>query len=169
MSDAEERSPGAMVGQDESDEDRGAREAQQRAEAVAFFEQTVVPGFEAAANAINQQAAIHANSNDAPPRADVQQGPNTDDVMSVELTVRRGGEAEFWFRGMARMHGSPIEWIYQRNPRVKKHGGTITSLGTEGERAWEVSTAETTAEQVRDDLLSRYAAIREALDRQMRR
>jgi hypothetical protein len=89
--------------------------------------------------------------------------------MSVELTVRRGGEAEFWFRSMARTHGSPTEWIYQRNPRVKKHGGTITSQGTEGEREWEVSTAETTPEQVRDDLLSRYAAIREALDRQMRR
>src|SRR5829696_1734629 len=169
MSDAETRPPGAMARQDELDEDRGAREAQQRAEAVAFFQQTIVPGFEAAASAINQQAAIHANSNESPPHADVQQGPNTDDAMSVELTVRRGGDAEFWFRGMARMHISPIEWIYQRHPRVKKHGGTITSQGTEGEREWESSTAETTAERVRDDLLSRYAAIREALDRQMRR
>ena len=139
MSDAETRPPGAMARQDESNQDREAWEAQQRAEAVAFFEQTVVPGFEAAASAINQQAAIHASSNESPPHADVQQGPNTDDVMSVELTVRRGGEAEFWFRGMARMHGSPTEWKYLRNPRVKKHGGTITSQGTEGEREWEVS------------------------------
>ena len=169
MSDAEQRSPGAMARQDESDEDRGARELQERAEAVAFFEQTVVPGFEAAASAINQQAATNANSNESPAHADVQQGPNTDDAMSVELTVRRGGEAEFWFRGMARAYVSPVEWIYLRNPRVKKHGGTLTSQGTEGEREWEISMADTTAEHVRDDLLSRYAAIREALDRQMRR
>jgi len=57
MSDAEQRSPGAMARQDESDEDREAREARERAGAVAFFEETIVPGFEAAAGAINQQAA----------------------------------------------------------------------------------------------------------------
>jgi len=89
--------------------------------------------------------------------------------MSVELTVRRGEEAEFWFRGMARMRVSPSEWTYRRNPRVRRLGGTITSQGTEGELEWNVSTTETTAEHVRDNLLARYAAIRDALQRQMRR
>jgi len=168
MSDAEHRSPGAMARQDESDEDCEAREARERAGAVAFFEETIVPGFEAAASAINQQAAM-ASDDEAPPHADVQQVPNTDDAMSVELAVRRGEETEFWFRGMARMRGSPSEWTYRRNPRVKRLGGTLTSRGTERELEWNVSPAETTTEQVRDDLLSRYAAVREALHRQMRR
>jgi hypothetical protein len=165
MSDADQRSPGAMARQDESDGDCEAREAQERAEAVAFFEQTIVPGFEEAANAINQRAASNASSDEAPAYAEVRQGSNTDDALSVELTVRRGGEVEFWFLGMARMRISPTEWTFRRGPRVKKYGGTVTSTATETELEWKVSMAQTTPERVSHFLLKKYSQVLDARTR----
>jgi hypothetical protein len=165
MSDAGKRSQSAMVKQEEPFEDPEAREAQERAEVVAFFEQIIVPGFEAAANEINQQAAANASKDEAPAHAEIRRGPNTDDAMSVELTVRRGGEVEFWFIGMARIPVSPTGWTFRRGPRVKKHAGTVTSTATETELEWKFSMAETTPRRVRHFLLKKYSQVLDARTR----
>jgi hypothetical protein len=164
MSEAQKRLQDALGRQAESYEDRQAREAQERADAEAFFGQTIVPAFEAAANEINQRAATNQSTHEPPPRAEVRQRPRSQDAMSIELGVRRGGIAEFWFFGMARTRELPIQWRYPRNPRLKSDG-TPTSEGTERELKWNVSMAETTSDQIRDDLLNRYAEVLDARTR----
>jgi hypothetical protein len=166
MSDAEQPSAGAMAGQTEAFEDCEAPEPQERAETEAFFEQTIVPGVKAAANVINQETA-NASGEEVPARAEVRQPPRTDDGISVELTVRRGEEVEFWFLGMARMRVSPVEWRFWRRPRVKRFGGTITTAATEREFQWDISMTDTTPEQIRDDVLKKYFKVRDARARQM--
>src|SRR5829696_603543 len=150
----------AFARQGPSDDDRQAREDQERAEAVAFFEQTLVPGFDAAANAINQQAAANASTDDPPPHAEAQRGPGSRSWMWMDLTVSRGLRAEFWFRGSVQMRTWPIAWTYRRTPRVN-NDGTQNYEGTDRELDWKVAVAEWTTEQVTDDLLTRYAEVRE--------
>ena len=164
MSDAQKRLQDALGRREESYEDREAREDQERSDALGFFEQTIVPGFQAAANEITQQAATNASMHEPPLYAEVQEGPRSHDFMSTELVVRRGEAVEFWFRGIARMRTLPTEWTYRRNPRVK-NDGTLTSEGTERELKWNVLRAETTAEQVRDDLLMRFTEVLEVRNR----
>jgi hypothetical protein len=160
MSEGQQRLRDAFARQGPSDDDRQAWEDQERAEAVAFFEQTLVPGFDAAANAINQQAAATTSKDDSPPYAEAQRGPGSPNWMWMTLTVRRGLRAEFWFRGSVQMRAWPIAWTYRRNPRVD-NDGTQNYEGTDRELDWNVAVAEWTTEQVTDDLLTRYAEVLE--------
>src|SRR5215217_3303429 len=99
MSDGQQPLRDAFARQGPSDDDRQAQDDQARAEAVAFFEQTLVPGFDAAAHAINQQAAANANTDEPPPHAEARRGPGSCNWMWMTLTVHRGLRVEFWFRG----------------------------------------------------------------------
>ena len=168
MSDGQQPSRDAFARQGPSDDDRQAREDHERAEAVAFFEQTLVPGFDAAANAINQQAAAHASTDDPPPHAEVRQGPGSRNWMWMDLTVRRGLRVEFWFRGSVQMRAWPIAWTYRRTPRVN-NDGTHNYEGTDRELDWNVAVVDWTTQQVTDDLLTRYAEVREERAWQSRR
>jgi hypothetical protein len=160
MSDGQQRLRDVFARQGQSDEDRQAQDDQERAEVIAFFEQTLVPGFDAAANAINQQAAEQASTHEPPAHAEAQRGPGSRSWMWMELTVRRGLRAEFWFRGSVQMRALPIEWTYRRNPRGTKDG-TQNYEGTDRELNWNVAVAEWTMKQVTDDLLTRYAEVLE--------
>jgi hypothetical protein len=159
MSDGQQPLRDAFASQGRSSEDRQAREDHERAAAIAFFEQTLVPGFVAAANAINQQAAAHASTDDPLPHAEIRQGPGSRNWMWMDLTVRRGLRVEFWFRGSVQMRAVPIAWTYRRTPRVS-NDGTQNYEGTDRELDWNVAVADWTTEQVTDDLLTRYAEVR---------
>ena len=161
MSDGQQPLRDAFARQGPSDDDRQAQDDHERAEAIAFFEQTLVPGFDAAANAINQQAATNASTDDPLPHAEAGRGPGSRNWMWMTLTVRRGLRAEFWFRGSVQMRAWPIEWTCRRNPRGT-NDGTQNYEGTDRELDWNVAVAEWTTQQVTDDLLTRYAAVREA-------
>src|SRR5829696_4629770 len=103
MSDGQQRLRDAFARQGQLDEGRQAREDHERAKAVAFFEQTIVPGFDAAANVINQQAVANASTYEPPPHAESRRGPGSRTWLWMELDVRRGLSAEFWFRGSLEM------------------------------------------------------------------
>lgn len=167
MSDAKQRLRDAMARRDESYEDREAREAHERDEATAFFERVIVPGFEAAAAEINQQAEDNQGRREPPADAEASLTHDTYDGKVMELAVRRGGYVDFWFRGWMDLRAGSAKWTYRRNPRIKTDG-TTTSQGTERELNWPVAVGETTQEQVRDDLLDRYAKVVEARNRRRR-
>ena len=132
-----------------------------RAEAIAFIEQTVIPGFEAAADEINE---------DATRRAEVTSKLDGNEALVAKISVMRlppgstqRERSEFVYAILADLRHPSIMWTFELAPTIK--GGKLSSSSQRGEMEWMPSMAETTPQTIADLVLAKLTQVVNAQNR----
>lgn len=153
MSDARKKLQGAFARENAPTRSRDDEEADARQQAETFIEQTLIPGFQAAADAIQE---------DSSREVEVFPGPTGAYVVTVEFIVRDGGEVQFFCRAVGDLVSLPISWRTEISPVIEKNGRPTRSKNSKRKVPW---TDATTPEQISDYLMNQYAPIVEAYNR----